>query len=81
MWLKNSKGKRDAMLTISMIGFIVVILKVLLNGSTVQVGSFQYSFGLIDAGMIAAILTPTLGAYVARKHSDNKTQQEAQDKQ
>ncbi len=42
----------------------VVLVKVVLNGGS----AFGVSFGTIDAGVIAAILTPTVGAFVASLH-------------
>lgn len=66
MWIKNTDGKPDAVLTMTLIGFMVVILKVLLAGAAI--GAFNA--GAIDSGVIAAILTPTLGAYVARRYTD-----------
>jgi hypothetical protein len=67
-WMRNTEGKEDAVLTMSIVGFVVVLLKVLLTDVTVG----QWSFGSIDAGTVAAILTPTLGAYVARRYTDRK---------
>lgn len=71
-WMKNSNGKRDFVMTMTFVGFCVVLLKVLFSGSSITVGGFSYDFGSIDSGIIAAILTPTLGAYVARRYTDKK---------
>jgi hypothetical protein len=65
---KNSKGEKDAILTITIIAFVVVITKFLLSG--VSLGGF--SFGEVDSSSIAALLTPTLGSYVARQYTDKK---------
>lgn len=67
-WMKNTEGKADAVLTMSVIGFVVVLLKVLFSDVTIG----DWTFGTIDAGTVAAILTPTLGAYVARRYTDRK---------
>ena len=72
MWIKNTMGRRDAMLTMSILTFFVVTFKILLAG--VEVG--EVKFGTIDGGLVAAFLAPTLGAYVARRHSDNSTKKE-----
>lgn len=70
VWMKNTDGKRDAVLTMAFIGFMTVITKVLL--SDVDIMSFKFSLGPIDAATIGALLTPTLGAYVARRYTDRK---------
>lgn len=73
MWITNSSGKKDAVLTMAVIGFVVVIIKVLLAGfSITTAGKTVYSFGSIDATLVGAILTPTLGAYVTRRYMDTK---------
>lgn len=59
--------KPDTMLTLAVYATLAVIVKFLLNG----VDIFNFNFGTVDAALIGAILTPTLGAYVFRKHSDN----------
>lgn len=57
----------------STIGFIVVILKVLLMGVSIVIdGKPIVTFGTIDATVIGAIITPTLGAYVTRRYMDKK---------
>ena len=66
IWIRNTDGKRDAVLTMTLMGFIVVLFKFLFAGVTVM----GFSAGTIDASMIAAVLTPTLGAYVARRYTD-----------
>ena len=69
-WIKHPKNNEpDTMLTFSTYAFIGSLFKFMLNG--VVVGSVN--FGTVDAILIGAILTPTLAAYFARKHSDNIT--------
>lgn len=70
IWIKNTEGKDDAILTLSVLGFFVVIIKLLLAGVVISLGKDSISFGGISATEIAAILTPTLGAYVARRYTD-----------
>lgn len=68
MWVKHPRSKKpDAMLTIVTASVVVVLYKVLVNGTEI---SPDFKFGTIDAGIIAALLTPTLGSYVARKWKD-----------
>jgi hypothetical protein len=71
-WIDNTAGKPDAMLTMGLMGFVVVLLKVLLGGMTVALAGKSLTLGTIDAGTIGAVLTPTLGAYVARRYTDRK---------
>jgi hypothetical protein len=70
LWIKNTDGKPDAVLTMATLGFITCILKVLLAGAALTLGAKTFAAGTIDGGIIAAILTPTLGAYVARRYTD-----------
>lgn len=72
IWIKNTDGKPDAVLTLTLWGFIVVIVKVLLAGTVLTLKSISYKMGDIDAATIAAVLTPTLGAYVGRRYTDRK---------
>jgi hypothetical protein len=68
--LKDSKGTPSFTVTASALTLGVVLAKVLLGG--VVIG--EYSFGPSpDSATIAALLTPTLLAYTARRHSDNVT--------
>lgn len=70
--LKNSAGKKDAMLTFAVIAFVVVIMKFIVSGFAISIAGHDINFGDAEAGAIAALLTPTLGAYVARRHSETK---------
>lgn len=72
MWMRNTAGKDDAMFTFSFIAFVVVVAKFLLANVSITVATHSYNFGSVDAASIAALLTPTLGAYVARRHSETK---------
>ena len=72
MWIRNTDGRKDAVLTFAAMGFFVVILKVLLAGVVYPWAGKVITFGTIDAATIAAILTPTLGAYVSRRYTDKK---------
>lgn len=67
-WMDNSAGKPDAMLTLGAISLGVVLVKFFI--ADISVGPLV--FGQLDGMVIAAILTPTLGAYVARRYTDSK---------
>lgn len=70
MMLKDSKGNKSLTATLSIVGFIIVMLKFLLSGAQIDVAGFSYSFGTIDSLSIAAILTPILGTYAYRRHTE-----------
>ena len=70
LWIKNTDGKSDAVLTLAVIAFFVVILKVLLAG--VVIDSVKMSFGSIDVSMASMLLGSTLGAYVTRRYTTAK---------
>ena len=53
--------------------YCVVLAKVFLSGVTIM--GTDLSLGSIDGVMVAALLTPTLGSYVARKYTDRKFDQ------
>jgi hypothetical protein len=70
MFMKDSDGKKSFTVTISVITFAVVMLKVLVGGTAFSVGGFSVSFGNIGADEIVALLGPTLTAYTARRYTD-----------
>lgn len=65
-WLKNSDGKEDSMLTLGVVSLGVVLMKFFLSDMSFG----PVVFGQLDGMVVAAILTPTLGAYVARRYTD-----------
>lgn len=66
-WIKHPRsGQPDAMLSLSVYCIAAVLMKFLFSDMTFG----AVTFGDLDAGVIAALLTPTLGAYAVRKHSD-----------
>lgn len=72
IWMKNTDGKRDAVLTMTIAGFVVILFKFLAAGIVLHLGERSIEFGAADAAAIGALLTPTLGAYVARRYTDKK---------
>lgn len=70
--MRNSDGKKDGVFTMACVGFAFCLVKMLLVGVVLQVAGHEVNFGTIDGATIAAILTPTLGAYVGRKYTDRK---------
>lgn len=76
MLLNDSTGNKSLTHTLSVVAFIVVMVKVIVGGASIVIGSFSYSFGTIDSLSIAAILGPVLGAYVARRYTETNAPQE-----
>ncbi len=74
--LLNSRGKPDAMLSIAVVSVAVVLVKFLFGGAVISWSGNSITLGQLDAASIAAMLTPTLGAYVARRHTDSKAKDE-----
>lgn len=72
MYLKDSTGKKSLTVTVSMITFAVVMIKVLIGGSSFTIGGSSFSFGSIGSDEIIALLGPTLGAYSFRRYTDKK---------
>jgi hypothetical protein len=72
MFMKDSDGKRSFTVTISVITFAVVMIKVLIGGSAFSFGAISMSFGPIGSDEIAVLLTPVLGTYSFRKYTDRK---------
>ena len=74
MWIKNSSGRPDAMLTFATISFAIVSLNILL--STIQEIAFlsgsSMTFQIMDAGTMTAYLAATFSAYVSRRWTDRK---------
>ena len=71
-WFKNGDGQEDAVLTMAWVGFLVVVFRVLVSGLEIHIWKQDLKFSTIDAGTIASILTPTLGAYVAHQYNSMK---------
>lgn len=76
-WLTNpGTGKVDTMLTLGVYTVGVVLFKFLV--SEMSIGPLV--FGQLDGAVVAALLTPTLGAYVARRYSDNQVKDSSNEK-
>jgi hypothetical protein len=67
--MKKSDDKHDTMLTLSTVSLVVVLIKFFLSDMSIG----PITFGQLDGMVIAAILTPTIGAYVARRYTDATT--------
>jgi hypothetical protein len=68
IWLTNpGTGKIDTMLTLGVYTTVIVLFKFLFS----EMSFGPITFGQLDGGVVTALLAPTLGAYVARRYSDN----------
>ena len=72
-WFKNGDGKEDAVLSMTWLGFLVIITRVAVGGLTINAFGQSLAFPQVDSGLVAAILTPTLGAYVAHQYNAYKS--------
>mgnify|MGYP001574381965 CR=1 FL=1 len=71
MWIKNTAGKPDAVLTMTIMTLVVVLIKYFFADTGIEVAAgHSIKFGTADSGAIAALLTPTLGAYVMRRYTE-----------
>lgn len=67
-WLKHpNTGRYDTMLSLAVYALGAVLLKFVF--SEINLGPVM--MGQLDAGVVASILTPTLGALAFKRHSDN----------
>lgn len=68
IWIKHPRSEEpDAMLTFAAIALFVCAVKFLLNGAVLTVGVHTVNFGTTDSLSYAALLGPTVLAYVQRK--------------
>ena len=73
MWIKNTDGKKDAMLTFAFLAFSVVTLNILLaTFGRISYKEFQITFDSMDAASMTAYLAATFTAYVTRRFTDKK---------
>lgn len=72
-WIKNSAGKKDAVLTFATVSFIVVTLNIILGTiGTIRINEVDYNFAVLDSTTMGVYLGATLTAYVGRKYTDKK---------
>jgi len=73
LWIKNTDGKRDAMLTFALISFFIVTLNLFLaTFQNISVNGYEFGFSFMDASTMTAYLAATFGAYVSRRWTDRK---------
>ncbi len=80
MWIKNTSGKPDAMLTFAFYSFLVVTINVLLaTFGTITKGDFTFQFVSMDAATMTAYLGATFTAYVTRRWTDKRYSRKAKE--
>ncbi len=73
MWLKNTEGKKDAMLTFAAIGFVVATLNIILGSlGTITIGSLSFDPKFLSSDLMAVYLGSTFTSYCMRKYTDKK---------
>ena len=72
-WIKNTSGKRDAMLTFALVAFLVVTFNILVSTfGSIAYKDIDISFQAMDAATMSAYLAATFTAYVSRRWTDRK---------
>jgi hypothetical protein len=72
MWIKNTSGKKDAMLTFATISFAVVTSAIFFGSiGTVTLGEHSITFTPISSDVMAVYLGATFSAYVSRRWTDS----------
>jgi hypothetical protein len=73
IWLKNTDGKRDAMLTFATVSFAIVTIVYLLSSiDEIKYKDLHIDFNLVPIDAMSLYLASTFSAYVARKWTDVK---------
>jgi hypothetical protein len=73
MWIKNTEGRKDAMLTFALISFMVITLNIFLSTlGALSFGDVNISFVALDSAVMAVYLGATFTAYVSRRWTDKR---------
>lgn len=70
--MRNSSGKRDAILTMTVWTVIIVLFRTLVSGLTFTLKGHPVSFNSMDAALAGALFGPLLAAYCGRRYTDKK---------
>ena len=81
MWIKNTEGKLDAMLTFATISFFAVTLNILLATiGRLSFGGTIIEFQTLDGAAMGVYLAATFTAYVSRRLTDKAYSDGSKDK-
>lgn len=72
LWIKDPTGDSSVTVTFSVVAMVIICFKLAFGGSVLTMPHFVWNIQPIDGVIIAALLGPTLGAYVARRYTDKK---------
>ena len=73
LWIKNTSGKQDAMLSFAFFAFLVVTANIMLaTFGNITYNSFEIKFASMEAASMTAYLAATFTAYVTRRWTDKK---------
>ena len=70
LWIKNTAGEQDAMLTFALGGFIVITISILASMVTkITIGTVVITVVAPNTALVTAYLGATLMAYVNRRNN------------
>lgn len=73
IWVRNSLGRKDVMLTFALVSFSIVTLNILLSSfGSITFGTTVIQFQALDSAIMAVYLGATFTAYVSRRWTDQK---------
>lgn len=70
--IKDTDGNPSWTATFSLWMVLAVVIRFLLSGIGITIGTTTLTAGVLDGGLVAAVLTPTLGAYLGRRWTDRR---------
>ncbi len=68
LWIQNTDGKEDAVLTMVFLLFVVILLKLALTGVQITFGHWTWNVGALDIGLVTITWPSLLAAYLARRN-------------
>jgi hypothetical protein len=74
MIMHNSAGRKDYILSMTVWGFAIIMIKFILGGVSLTAGPISTVFASPDPAFIASVWGPLLAAYVARRYTDRNFQ-------
>jgi len=75
--LKNSSGKKSASLTLLVIVTSIVLLRFLLGGIVLEIGSFKLGLKEVNLIALSAFISPFIALYGGRRFTDMKFKEKA----
>lgn len=71
-FIKNTDHQPDTALTMLVVAFLVLLVKIAIAGIDITIGSWHYNGGPLDpyGGVFAGVILPLAGLYGFRRHTD-----------